>query len=212
MGYSLHAHATKEHFYCNRCCKTTRFFSPHEIQADHFSPYEPIPPHAPKAAYRLWICESCAQDAMFTKKLGDSQQIFPAREEGWRKSKAFQSLENSEYEALKSGYQNTVSAYNHGLETLCAMGIRSCMEWVCIERGCNDGRLVDKIARLHEMGYINPAQKQALDTLRFLGNDAAHEMKSPGRKKLELGLVILESLFDSLYEVIATAKAIRSSD
>lgn len=211
MQYTALPHEGPHAFYCNRCQMETYFLSPCGADATYYPKGVPVPPGDPHVLYRLWLCTHCSKEALLTIKAPDRNEVVPAREIGWRQAKEFHSLNNPVYETLLVAYRDTVKAFNAGLETLCAMGLRSCIEWICIERGATKQNLGEKIDQITDLGFINPAQKQALDRLRYMGNDAAHGLRSSGRTDLASGLVILESLIDSLYEVLTTAQSIRNN-
>ena len=211
MHINIEAATSNLAFHCNRCRMETYFSSPIGVQTDYFAPNVPPPPDRPKVSYRVWICTSCQQEALLTYDVREQRIIVPPRQIGWRQAKRFKSLDNPNYEVLLQGYLDAVEAFNVGMETICTMGIRACMEWICNERGCTEYKLEMKLNQLLALGFVSPSQHQALNKIRYIGNAAAHGMKSPGREDLERGLVILESLIDSTYEVIVTAQEIKGA-
>lgn len=122
---------------------------------------------------------------------------------------------------LESVYRQTIAAFNESLVTLAAAGIRMLVEGACAERGIKKGPVKDvktgkfkqkkghvllsgslegKINGLAQKGFIGEQQADSLHQLRFLGNDAAHELDQPAREDLKLALDIVEQMFDQVYE------------
>ena len=74
------------------------------------------------------------------------------------------------------------------------------IEGVCNDRGIKDGNVTDangvtkrknnlegRINGLAEKGLISTQQAETLHQIRFLGNDAAHELDQPMREKRRNG-------------------------
>jgi len=61
--------------------------------------------------------------------------------------------------------------------------------------------LPGKINGLHEKGFLTIQHADFLHEHRALGNSAVHELKTPSKEELGLAIEILESAFDTIYEL-----------
>lgn len=120
---------------------------------------------------------------------------------------------------LESVYRQTVTAYNQQLVTLVGAGVRLLIEGICNDRGIKDGEVEDKNGKKHrrstlegringmvEQGFLSTSQAPTLHEIRFLGNDAAHQLDLPGPTILEAALDIVEHILDQVYEQPQKAK------
>jgi hypothetical protein len=122
---------------------------------------------------------------------------------------------------LESVYRQTVSAFANQLMTLAGAGVRLLIEGVCKDRGVVDGEVIDKnglrkrrdslegkINGLVEHGFIGRKQADTLHEIRFLGNDAAHELDQPSQKVVAVAIDIVEHILDQVYDQPEKAKAL----
>jgi hypothetical protein len=161
---------------------------------------------------RLYVCAGCGKGVLeeistiFTFDINDVYPIevpeelcfytyYPPSTEGFLKGKNFQFIPIK----LQNIYTETIQAYNNETFILCAVGIRAVIEGICADKGIKGKNLEDKINRL--VFHIQEKYVQDLHTIRFLGNDAAHELETPQEDELKLAIEICESLMDYLYEL-----------
>lgn len=85
-------------------------------------------------------------------------------------------------------------------------GIRAIVEAVCKDKNINNGNLKKKIDSLEEADYITKEGSLILHNLRFMGNEAAHELKVHERSELEAGLDVLEHLLQGVYIIPCKAQ------
>jgi hypothetical protein len=125
---------------------------------------------------------------------------------------------------IESVYRQTITAYNDQLPTLTGAGVRLLIEGVCKDRGIKNGEVVDlktgskkrtnnlegKINGMYEQGLISKNQADTLHEIRFLGNDAAHELDQPAREVQDTALNIVEHILDQVYEQPEQTKALKS--
>lgn len=108
------------------------------------------------------------------------------------------------------GYQhaprNIVTIYNETYSALCntnkvlsGIGIRAIIEAVCKAVGASGPTLQKKIDKLHEGSHITENERDYLHDLRFMGNDAAHEIKAHDMDDLLAALEIAEHLIKRIY-------------
>jgi hypothetical protein len=137
-------------------------------------------------------------------------RLFPPRSEKTRPIKPIYNVSPT----LRHIYRETIDCYNQGSNILCAIGIRALIEGVCSDKGIkngsvkgNDGttklssNLEGKIEGMAEKGLLTKAHASTLHELRFLGNEAAHELKAPSLNDLEIAIEIIEHTLENIYEL-----------
>lgn len=97
-------------------------------------------------------------------------------------------------------YRETVYAINAGCFTLAAAGFRAVIESICIDKQVSGKTLEIKINNMQKAGIITLADRNRFHTVRFLGNDSVHEIKTPERHTLLVVLEIIEGILKNLYE------------
>lgn len=102
-------------------------------------------------------------------------------------------------EPIRTIFEQTISAINIGNNTLTAIGLRATLEAICKEREIKAKSLDLKINQLQRKGVVTFLERDRLHAVRFLGNDAAHELAFPDRDKLLAALKIIEHILLSLY-------------
>jgi Domain of unknown function (DUF4145) len=88
------------------------------------------------------------------------------------------------------------------------------IEGICIDKKIEKGEVTDakgnkkmskgldgKIEALNATGNITRANADVLHELRFLGNEALHELTAPSLDELRLAITIVENTIDNLYEL-----------
>jgi hypothetical protein len=104
---------------------------------------------------------------------------------------------------LKTTYIEIVKASNNNLNTVCSMGIRALLEGVCIQEGISDQDawgLKKKIEFLKEKNNIPEGIIEALMSLKFIGDDAAHRLMPSDKDGIILSINVIEALLTHLYE------------
>jgi len=175
--------------------------------------------------YDFLRCNGCDTATLritswFSEEEETSVKLYPSRgAQDVRRPKDFDEITYGC--SLDSAYRQTISAFNQRLFTLAGAGVRLIIEGVCKEKGIKKGlvthqdgktrrekNLEGKINGLAEAGYITKEQAKALYQIRFLGNDAAHELDQPTRKVVETALDILEHLLEQVFEQPVKARAL----
>jgi len=185
------------------------------------------------ATHEFLRCNGCAQgtyriESWFSEEPGEnSVTLYPPRGGYRRKPRTWRELpyDNS----LLQVYDQTITAFNAGLFTLAGAGVRLLIEGVCIDQNVADGPKLDaagkavsdkkgnpvrpnnlegKINGLSEQGVISAKQAEHLHQIRFLGNDAAHQLDIPTAKLVGQAIDIVEHLIDQVYEQPAKAKSL----
>ena len=117
-------------------------------------------------------------------------------------------------------HRETIDCYNRESNILCAFGIRSLLEAICRDKSINDGpdpnrpgerasNLGGKIEGLIEARHVTPADGVLLHALRFLGNEAAHELLRPSTQELGTAIVVVEHAIASIYDQAGHENALR---
>lgn len=152
-------------------------------------------------------------------------KVYPEEPKNWKNAK-YKFHTNKEFkdcpETIYSMYSQIVAAFNMEFYLLSAVGLRILVEGLCKDLGINDGYVLNeegnkikqkgseeisrrsnlegKINGLIEEGVVVKSQADILHQIRLLGNSSAHELKDPTRKTVSLGITILESILEQIYE------------
>jgi uncharacterized lipoprotein YajG len=82
---------------------------------------------------------------------------------------------------------------------------------VCKDKNIANGNLENKIDTMCSDGVITHSQKDTLHQLRFLGNDAIHDLTAPKNKEIEAALDIIEHIINDIYEVPAKTEILKKT-
>jgi hypothetical protein len=107
---------------------------------------------------------------------------------------------------IRQVYNQTISAYAGDASILAGMGLRATIEAVCNHLAISGSSLEKRIDQLYKTGFISSNDKRRLHAIRFLGNDAAHEIRQPKAPELRVALEIVEHLINSVFILELRAK------
>jgi len=110
---------------------------------------------------------------------------------------------------LKQIYKETIFTYNNKVFILCAAGIRAILEGICKDKDIIEGKLNEKIKKMREQNFIIPLHEDVLHKLRFLGNEALHDLQTPAEEEIVSALDIIEHIIESLYEIVGKSENIK---
>lgn len=96
-------------------------------------------------------------------------------------------------------YAETKVAFTQNLYIFTAIGIRSIIECICKDKAVIGRNLEKKITNLKSLGDISKRDVELLHSLRFLGNEAAHELLKPEESDIRVAFNIIEHLIQSIY-------------
>lgn len=174
--------------------------------------------------YQILKCNGCNDhsfrvDEYFSEYVdydsdGSWEILYPLTTEFERKQLDFDDLPYN----LDLIYKESIKSFNSKNYILCAVGIRAILEGICkdqkisngtVEKTKSDGtqhqvksnNLDGKINGLHQKGIITIKHSGALHELRFLGNNAIHELESPKKKDLITAFDIIEHILIDIYEI-----------
>lgn len=102
-------------------------------------------------------------------------------------------------EIVRTIYNEVLSALKEDTKILAGLGLRAAVEAVCNDLGVTGRNLANRINKLATNGYISKNDAERLHGIRFMGNDAAHDMKPPKDISLSVALQIVEHLIVSVY-------------
>lgn len=101
--------------------------------------------------------------------------------------------------AIKMIYSETIVSLKSNLSILTAGGLRAIIEAICNHLKIRNGNLEERIDLLHKKGHLTLSESKRLHSIRFLGNDALHEMEKPKKEHLFILLDIVNHLLSNLF-------------
>jgi len=102
-------------------------------------------------------------------------------------------------ELIQKVYRQTVKALSERATVLASIGLRACIEAVCNDLKLSGANLEKRIDSLYKAGHVSNGDRKRLHAIRFLGNDAVHEIKEPKGSELRIALEIVEHLLNTVY-------------
>lgn len=100
---------------------------------------------------------------------------------------------------IKSIYSETILALKNKLYILTAGGLRTTIEAICNHLKIKKGDLSSRIDLLHSKGYLSLNESKRLHSIRFLGNDALHDVEIPKKENVLILLEIVNHLLENLF-------------
>lgn len=193
-----------KYIFCNKCRGETE----HTLNGESYRDYPNYIDRnmvgiVERVGHRLWICSGCktgtleeyyifdilAEEYKTDESMWDVK-YYPPRSEFQINSKEFKQLTKK----LTVIYNETLEAFNNKLEILCALGIRSLLEGICADKKITGNTLKAKINNLVTILPKNIVTN--LHSIRFLGNEAAHELSVPSTDDLKLAIELCEDLLN----------------
>ena len=102
-------------------------------------------------------------------------------------------------EKIKMIYTETINALKSNSYVLTAGGLRATIEAICNHLKIRKDNLEERINLLHKKGHLTISESKRLHSIRFLGNDALHEIEKPKKEHLYLLLDIINHLLINLF-------------
>lgn len=138
------------------------------------------------------------------------QELYPQRGAHSRPIKTYRGLPFQ----INTIYRETIDTFNGNLRILCAVGVRAIVEAICVDKKIIEGKVRSKegkerisknldgrISGLHAMGFLTLDSSEILHELRFMGNDAVHEIDEPSTEELSMAIDIVEHIIDNIYMI-----------
>lgn len=188
--------------YCSACGRETNheFIGKHEasVSSDF---YHCMTQHA------VVQCRGC-NTVSFRKAFHDYENAFPIENGEWdypitvdvypKKPKGTLDLKDAP-EIIHDIYSEACNAFQDESYTLAGIGFRATIEAVCNDQHIEGKELGTRINNLTTKGLISKKDSLRLHSIRFLGNDAAHEIIKPTPASLDAALTIIEHLLTTVY-------------
>jgi len=100
---------------------------------------------------------------------------------------------------VRSIYKESILAIQEGAYTLAGLGLRASIEAICNDKNVNGSNLQIRINAMSRSGLISKSDAARLHAIRFMGNDAAHEIKKAKEQSVLIALKIIEHILLSVY-------------
>lgn len=155
-------------------------------------------------------CRGCTT-ICFRKVIVDYESAYPIDADEWEVPRdvsyypsvlrGHRELDDIEYipSPVQDIYAQAVHAIRDELNILAGIGLRATIEAICNEQKIG-GRTLDKrIDGLGKGGLISQKDVERLHAIRFMGNDAAHDIQTVEPKNLMIALRIIEHLLVNIY-------------
>ncbi|NLA49845.1 MAG: DUF4145 domain-containing protein [Bacteroidales bacterium] len=197
-----------EKYYCRTCKRQTNHSIIHEVktQGERDEGYFQW-----VYTYSLIQCLGC-ETISFLETYGDSEMVEIYEEEGkceYYENKTIypyylenvNELESTHYipSPIREIYNETISAYKANCLILSAGGLRAIIEATCNYLEVRKDSLSTRIDLLHEKGYLTLNESKRLHAIRFLGNDALHEIENPPKESLIILFEVVNHLLENLF-------------
>jgi len=160
----------------------------------------------------VWECNGCkvltgessysfSEDYDWLGNPVEDINFYPERKKEYHPVKQFNEIP----EKLEGLYNEVVLAYNNSCGILAAIGLRSLLEGICVDKGVTADNIQKKIDK---MNFIPDSIRNNLHAFRFLGNDAAHELIIPDKKDLQMAIFVIEDILNIVYDLDYKSKLI----
>jgi len=211
--------------YCNRCKNKLKHTVLMDIHKNDFGVFQ-FPDDTDayldncKIDYQIIKCNECdaisfricgwhsEREAMTDN--GYYTKEYPENEELKKRIPNFKCLPKF----AKELYHEAISSYNNNNLLLCAVGLRTVIEFVCKDQKTSDEQDENKddkvknrealyplIDDLHRAGKISETHRSTLHELRSIGNGATHDFKSPSTEILDASFNVIDLLLRTVYEL-----------
>lgn len=122
-------------------------------------------------------------------------EVFPHKIDGHNEIKFFNYVPN----IVENIYKESLLSIQEGAFTLAGLGLRATIEAICNHKEIIGKNLQVRINNMHKKGLISKADADRLHAIRFMGNDAAHEIKKAKKQSVLVALKIIEHIILSVY-------------
>lgn len=100
---------------------------------------------------------------------------------------------------IRQIYEEAVAAFKIEAYILTAGGLRAIIEALCNHLEIKQGNLSNRIDLLYKKSFLTLSESKRLHSIRFLGNDALHEIEAPKKEHLVLLFEIINHLLSNLF-------------
>lgn len=161
-------------------------------------------------SYMVVECRGCGC-VSFRHIFVDFENAFPVSNDDWEVPETIETYPkfieghrdlDGIYEipdVVKDVYRESLLAIQEDAVILAGLGLRGTIEAICNERSITGKNLEIRISKLASQGFISQKDAERLHAIRFLGNDAAHDIKKPTKSQISIALKIIEHLINTVY-------------
>ncbi|UXN05010.1 DUF4145 domain-containing protein [Bartonella sp. HY406] len=190
--------------YCGDCCNKTNhsiLFAKEDLHKGEYryaESYEIVQClGCDKKSFRKVFYDIEAEYLTFDDdwQIPEDVTIYPKAIEGHKKIDSLSELPD----VVRIIYSEVINALQENSKILAGLGLRATVEAVCNDLKILGRNLEQRINKLASNGYISKTDAERLHGIRFMGNDAAHEIKTPKDATLSVALQIIEHLIASVY-------------
>ncbi|QPI44553.1 MULTISPECIES: DUF4145 domain-containing protein [Pectobacterium] len=190
--------------YCRDCCKKTNHNILSGYTDSHRGEYQC------DILYQILQCLGCDSKS-FRKVFYDIEAAYPTHDNSWevpedvtvypKVVEGHKEIDNlwELPEIVRIIYSEVLMALREDSKVLAGLGLRAVVEAVCNDLNIPGKSLEVRINKLASSGYISKNDAERLHGIRFMGNDAAHDIKTPKDVTLSVALQIVEHLIASVY-------------
>ncbi|CAD5536559.1 DUF4145 domain-containing protein [Escherichia coli] len=190
--------------YCRDCCKNTN----HNVLSEHTDAYREE--YSCDISYQILQCLGCDTKS-FRNVFYDLEAAYPTDENNWevpeevtvypKAVEGHKEIKNlwDLPDIVRTIYSEVLTALRENSKVLAGLGLRAVVEAVCNDLTIPGRNLEVRINKLVSSGYISKNDAERLHGIRFMGNDAAHDIKTPKSTTLSVALQIVEHLIASVY-------------
>jgi hypothetical protein len=160
--------------------------------------------------HQLVQCQGC-RSVSFRKVVADLEMAYPDEHDEWhvphditayppilKGHRKFSDAYRIPH-PVRDIYEQSVQAMKESSGILAGIGLRATIEAICNEQQIQGRNLEKRIDGLAKKGVISQRDAERLHAIRFLGNDAAHALKSSDLNNLLVALRIIEHLLATVY-------------
>ena len=163
-----------------------------------------------KTAYLLIQCNGC-ETISFRKEFHDFEEYYQTGPDEWEHPidvEIFPHHINDHMhidsmsdvsDIVTRIYEESLLAIQEGAYTLAGLGLRATIEAICNDKEIKGKNLQVRINAMNRVGLISKSDADRLHAIRFMGNDAAHEIKKAKKKSVFIALKIIEHVILSVY-------------
>lgn len=201
-------------------CRTCKSVTRNEILCEHIAETDPETYHE-KDSWQIVRCLGCHTTG-FRHRNDDYEQVWEDSDGDVRHTittivyprlvRNHSGLKGTAWipALIRKVYRQTLSAYSDTAYVLASIGLRATIEAVCNHLEISGSNLEKRIDQLYKTGNVSNSDKKRLHAIRFLGNDAAHEVKEPKESDLRVALEIVEHLLNSVFILEKKSKSLET--
>lgn len=188
--------------YCNSCKRKTY----HTVEGEH-NEESKADYNQYKLSHRIVKCKGC-NTVSFRQEYHDFEQAWKDEMGEWDYPLEVEIYPRATKENISKAhlpdlvdeiYTEACAAYSQKSLILAGIGLRATIEAICNDQSIGGKELSTRINNLVSKGLISKKDSLRLHSIRFLGNDAAHEIAKPSEKSLRAALTIVEHLLTTVY-------------